>query len=320
MKKVALITGITGQDGAYLATLLLKKNYQVIGITRGAPFEDLWRLNYFGITKKITFIKGSVLDQDFVSKILKKYQPTELYNLVGQSSVARSWERPRETQEINFGAVIVMLEAIRTVSPKTKFFQASSAEIYGQTKGVLTEKNTTFNPLNPYAVSKAAAHQSVDLYRDHFGLFAVNGILFNHESPLREDFFVTKKIVQGVAAIARGELKSISLGNLNSKRDFGYAADFVEAMWRLLQLAKPRNMVICTGYSYSIAQFVAAALAEIGIKKWRQYVTIDQSLVRKKEVKAMRGDHRALTKVTGWKPSVSFAGLVKLMVDFELRK
>lgn len=320
MKKVVLITGITGQDGAYLAALLLQKKYQVIGITRSISATKPWRLDYLGITKKITLISGSLLDTKFVVKTLKKYQPTELYNLAGESSVARSWKQPVEIHNINFLAVTNLLEAIRLVSPHTKFFQASSAEIFGQAPGIITEKTNCFDPKTPYGIAKLAAHQTVNLYRDHYGLFAVNGILFNHESPLRDNVFVTKVISQGVAKVATGKLKSFSLGSLVSARDFGYTSDFVDAMWRLLQMKKPENAVICTGKTHTIAEFVAAAFRVVGIKNWQQYITFDPGLVRKREVKIMQGSHARLTRLTGWKPSHNLNQLVRLLVGFELKK
>lgn len=317
MKKTTIITGITGQDGAYLAKLLLEKKYQVVGVAPTATIRDCWRLDYFGITKKIKIITGSLLDKKFVSGIVKKYQPQEFYNLAGQSSVARSWEEPVETAEINFLAVLHQLEAVRQYSPKTKFFQASSAEIYGQAPGVITEKTNYFQPMNPYGVSKLAAHQSVINYRERYGLFAVNGILFNHESPLRMSEFVTKIICCNVIKVVRGDIKTFSLGSLSKRRDFGFAGDFVDGMWRLLQLSKPHDAVFCTGQTNSIEDFVHEAFLSVGIKDWKKHVTIDPTLIRKREVAAMRGDHRLLTKLTRWKPTVNFAGLVKIMVDYE---
>ncbi len=320
MNKVAIITGITGQDGAYLARLLLDKKYRVIGCAPTISEKDCWRLDHFGITKKIKLVTGSLLDQNYLRLLLKKYQPQELYNFAGQSSVARSWEQPIETMETNALVVAQLLEALRLYAPKTKFFQASSAEIYGQTDGIITEKNTTFHPVNPYGISKLAAHQMVATYRTRYGLFAVNGILFNHESPLRMPDFVTKIMSHSVAEIARGIRKTFSLGSLTARRDFGYAADFVDGMWRLMQVPRPYDAVFCTGETHSIGDFAREAFAIVGIKDWRNHIILDPNLARKREIKTMRGDHRLLTKLTGWKPVVGFCELVKIMIDFEMKQ
>lgn len=320
MKKIALITGITGQDGPYLADFLLKKNYQVVGITRGFKTESFWRLKELGIQKKITLIKGSLLDEKFINKVLKKYQPTELYNLAGQSSVYASWNKALETSEVNFLAVTVLLEAVHLYSPKTKFFQASTAAIYGETKDVITEKNHDYRPNNPYAIAKLAAHQSVKSYRVQYGIFAVNGILFNHESPLREEYFVSQKIVRGIVGIVSGKIKQFSLGSLDTARDWGYAREYVEAMWLLLQGKKPADAIICTGKTYSVQKFVEAVANYCDLKNWQKFVTFDRGLTRKSEVSVIRGSNKYITKITGWKPRTSFLELIKILVEAERKR
>ena len=287
MQKTALITGVAGQDGSYLADFLLKKKYHIVGLTTSLSKQHLYRLAYFNLLKKITLIKGDVGDGKLMTKIIKKYQPDELYNLAGLSSVAKSWGDPAENFRINAGAVIELLDCVRTASPHTRFFQASSAEIYGQAKGVITEETDTFEPIHPYGVAKLAAHKAVKIFRVHYNLFAVNGILFNHESPLRDSHFVTKIIARGAAAIARGSKKKIALGNLGAKRDFAFAGDVVEAMWRMLQETKPSDFIICTGKTFSVADVAREALAAIGIKNWRSCITIVESRKRKHEVRVM---------------------------------
>lgn len=316
--KRALITGITGQDGAYLAKFLLAKKYRVIGIDASLAKKNLYRLDYFGITPKLTLIKGDVLDAHVIKRILIKYQPVEFYNLAGQSSVARSWEIPEETFKINAAAVLQMLQLIRRYSLWTRFFQCSSAEIFGQAKFPVTENYAEFTPVNPYGVSKLIAHMAVKSFREHYGLFAVNGVLFNHESPLKAEFAVTKKIAKGAVEIAAGSLRQLRLGDLAVSRDWGFAGDFVKAMWLMLQQKKPCDFVICTGKSFPIKKFVEEAFRYLGIKQWKKYLVIDKALFRKGEIKNMRGSPQKIKKELGWAPRVNFKQLVKIMVDYEL--
>lgn len=235
MLKTAIITGIAGQDGAYLADFLLKKKYRIIGVGRSLKKSDLKGLEYFGIKKRLNLIKGDITSAVLIKKLLLKYRPQEFYNLAGQSSVAKSWADPDGTFKVNSWAVFQMLRLICQYSPRTRFFECSSAEIFGNAKGVKTENNFCFKPLNPYGVSKLAAHRGVQNFRVQFGLFACNGILFNHESPLKADFAVSKKIAKGVAAVSLGLVDKITLGNINVRRDWGFAGDFVKAMWMILQ-------------------------------------------------------------------------------------
>lgn len=320
MKKTAIITGISGQDGAYLADLLLKKNYQVIGVSLSLNKMDLRNLDLFGLIPKIKLIRGDITDSKFIKRILLRYRPNEFYNLAAMSSVAKSWEEPKLTWEVNASAVVNILELIRKYNQAVKFFQCSSAEIYGNSRSVINEESANFNPLSPYGDSKLAAHLAVKKFREDYNLFACSGILFNHESPLREDNKVSKKITRGVVRVYKGLEKKIVLGNLDIVRDWGYAGDFVKAMWLMLQQKRPVDFVICTGQSYSLRIFVAEVFKQIGIKKWRSFVKIDKNLFRKNEIRSMCGSSYKARKLLGWKPRVNFKQLVKLMLDFELKK
>lgn len=318
MRKVAIITGITGQDGAYLSNFLSRKKYQIVGLAPIISGESLKWLRYFGLEKKITLLRGDVTDGDFVKKVLKKYQPKEFYNLAGQSSVAKSWQEPDVTFAVNAVSVLSMLNVIRIYSPLTRFFQCSSAEIYGNTKKIITEKSRDFNPVNPYGVSKLAAHLIVENFRREYNLFAVNGILFNHESPLRSSEMVTKKITQGIAAIAFGRTNKLVLGNIDIRRDFGYAGDFVEAMWLMIVQSQPRDFVICTGVSISLVDFLKEAFDYVGIKDWRKFVVHDKKLFRKTDVALRVGSSRGIKQKLGWQPRIKVKELIKIMIDYEL--
>lgn len=318
--KKALITGISGQDGSHLADFLIKKKYRVLGITSSPHSNHLWRLDYFGIRRQVKTFIGDVLDKKFLFQVISEYQPNELYNLAGQSSVALSWLDPVETFRINALAVLHLLEAVRCESPQTRFFQASSAEMYGNSPGKITEKTGRFQPLHPYGTSKLAAYYTVKNYREEYGLFASNGILFNHESPLRADHFVTKVIAQGVAAIALGRAKYLALGNLTAERDFTFAGDIVAAMWRIATHHTPDDFIVCSGRSVPISAFVAAAFLHIGEKHWQKFVHIDKARTRKREVRRMAGSPAKMNRVLGWKPLVTLEELAGNMVDFELAR
>lgn len=320
MKKTAFITGITGQDGAYLADFLLRRGYRVVGLARRDGKEEAWRLDYFGIRGRIKIYRGSLLDDELIEKILRQHRPAEIYNLAGQSSAVKSWELAEETWQTNYAGVVSLLEGIRKFSPHSRFFQASSVEIYGQKPALITEKNTHFQAPNPYAVAKLAAHQSVINYREKYGLFAVNGILFNHGSPLRTMDFVTKVIARGVAEIAVGKRKKIILGNTASRRDWGYAGDFVEAMYLMLRAKTPKDYVVCTGKIHSVKDFVAETFLHSGIKNWRRYVAIDKKLFRRAEPIVIRGSSSALRRELGWRPKIGFKKLIALMMDYELEQ
>lgn len=317
MLKTAFITGICGQDGAYLADFLLKKHYQVVGLSFATEAKDAWRLDYFGIRRKVRIYCGDVLDGSLIKKILKKYQPDEIYNLAGQSSVAKSWEAPEETIQTNCLGVIKLLNHINDFSPVSRLFQASSMEIYGDAEALVTERTKTYHPLHPYGVAKLAAHLLLQNYREQYGLFLCNGILSSHTSPLQSDFFVAKQIVRGVARIANHQAKKIILGNISIQRDWTFAGDVVKAMWLILQQKKPADFIICSGQRWSIKQFAEAALREIGVRQFEKYVSINPNRVRKLDVKDMTISSIALKKI-GWKPKVSLSSLVKMMVNYEL--
>lgn len=319
MQKTALITGVAGQDGSYLADFLFRKKYKVIGVTMSLNKKNLCNLALFGLISKIKLIKGDITDSKFIKRILLRYRPNEFYNLAAISSVAESWQKPELTWKVNVAAVVNILELIKKYSPAVKLFQCSSAEMYGNSRSIITEKNINFNPINPYGASKLAAHLAVKKFREDFGLFACSGIMFNHESPLRDDSKVSKKITLGVARIAVGLKKKIVLGNLDAARDWGYAGDFVRAMWLMLQQKKPVDFVICTGRSYPVRTFVAEVFRQAGIKKWRSFVEIDKNLLRKKDIRNMRGSYYMSKKILGWQPATNFKKLVKLMLDFELK-
>ena len=319
MKKLAVITGVSGQDGAYLSDFLLKKRYNVLGIAPCLTRKSLINLNYFKITDKVSLIKGDITDCRVIKNILKKYKPDEFYNLAGQSSVAVSWQKPAETFLVNAYAVEQMIEILRANSPKTRFFQASSAEIYGDRTSRINEAEKIFMPSNPYAVSKLAAHLEIINQRRNRGLFLCNGILYTHISPLQTELSVAKKIVSGAVAISQGSKNKLRLGNIDIIRDWGFAGDVVRAMWKILQQPYPADYIICTERSYPVKKVVKLAFQEAGIKNWERYVAIDVNLIRKNDVNSMRGSCRRLKKI-GWKPSMGIKETIALLVEFEKKK
>lgn len=319
MAKTAVITGIAGQDGAYLSDFLLKKKYQVIGIAPSLTKKFLVNLDYFKITDKLRLYKGDVTDRRIIKNIFKKFKPDEFYNLAGQSSVAVSWQSPAETFLINAFAVEQMIEILRVDSPKTRFFQASSAEIYGNKTSRLNEDEKIFAPSNPYAVSKLAAHFGVVNQRLNYGLFLCNGILYTHTSPLQTELAVAKKIVSGAVAISQGSNNKLKLGDISIVRDWGFAGDVVRAMWKILQQSYPADYIICTGQSYSIKKVVELAFQEVGVKNWKKHVIIDSNLIRKNDVNIMRGSCLRLRNI-GWKPSANLEKIVAMLVEFEKKK
>ncbi len=318
-KNVAVITGIDGQDGAYLARFLVAKGYSVVGLARSTTKKSLERLLYLDVLSDVILVKGSIDDQKKIAKILRTYQPREWYNFAGQSSVTQSWEAPAETLTTNFNATMAILENIRLLSPATRFFNPSSAQMYGNSEKSITERSYRFEPPNPYALSKAAAHWGVHIAREHYGTYAVNGILFNHESPLRQANFVTKKICQGVVAIAMGEAARIEVGDLSVRRDWGFAGDYVEAMWLMLQQQKPTDAVICTGITRSLADFAAEAFRVAGVKVWKNRIIQKKEFIRKDEIKEMKGSNQAIKKM-GWMPRTSFKELVEMMITYEFEQ
>ncbi len=316
-RKVAFITGITGQDGSYLAELLLSKGYKVYGMVRRASVDKFERISH--IMDKIELIQGDLLDQYSLISALKKAQPTEVYNLAAQSFVPTSWAQPVLTSEFTAIGVTRMLESIRLVDPKIRFYQASSSEMYGKVLETPQTENTPFYPRSPYGVAKAYGHYITVNYRESYNLFAVSGILFNHESPRRGLEFVTRKVTDGVARIKLGLASELRLGNLDAKRDWGFAGDYVDAMWRMLQQDTPDDYVIATGETHTVKELVQVAFDHAGLD-WEKYVKLDPAFIRPAEVDLLIGDPAKAKKNLGWTPKVSFEQLVKMMVDADIER
>lgn len=320
MKK-ALITGITGQDGSYLAELLLKKGYKVYGLTRRTSTINNERIAH--IQDQIELLQGDLLDQTSLTAAVQDSQPDEVYNLAAQSFVKTSWNQPVLTGEFTALGVTRMLEAIRSVNPKIRFYQASSSEMFGKVTETPQKETTRFHPRSPYGVAKVYGHYITLNYRESFDLFACSGILFNHESPRRGLEFVTRKISNAVARISLGKQKKLHLGNLDAKRDWGFAGDYVEAMWMMLQQDKPDDYVVATGENHSVHEFVDVAFKTVGIDKWKDHVVSDDpKFLRPAEVDYLIGDYSKAKNAFGWTPTTSFKELVEMMVkaDLELEK
>ena len=313
----ALITGITGQDGSYLAELLLAKGYRVIGVARRSSTMTYERINH--LLDDITVVQGDLHDQGSLLSFLEEYKPTEVYNLAAQSFVPTSWNQPALTGEITALGVTRMLEAIRFINPKIRFYQASSSEMYGKVLEVPQSEDTPFYPRSPYGVAKVYGHWITVNYRESFNMFAVSGILFNHESPRRGLEFVTRKIADGVARIKLGLAKELRLGNLESQRDWGYAGDYVEAMWRMLQQDEPDNFVIGMGETHSVREFCEIAFGHAGLD-YKEFVVQDERFYRPAEVDLLIADPSKARSVLGWEPSVSFKELVAMMVDADIKR
>ncbi len=317
-QKRALITGITGQDGSYLAEFLLEKGYKVYGLTRRTSTINFERIEH--IVDKIELVQGDLIDQGSLDQAIKEIQPDEVYNLAAQSFVPTSWNQPVLTGEVTALGVTRVLEAIRKFKPDARFYQASSSEMFGKVREVPQKETTPFYPRSPYGVSKVYGHWITVNYRESYDLFAVSGILFNHESPRRGLEFVTRKIAYGVAKIKLGLADKLVLGNLDAKRDWGYAPDYVEAMWLMLQQDKPEDYVIATGETHSVQEFVERAFEVVGIKNWRDYVVQDPRFMRPAEVDLLVGDASKAQKQLGWKPRTSFEELVEIMVKADLER
>jgi GDPmannose 4,6-dehydratase len=311
----ALITGITGQDGSYLAELLLEKGYEVFGMTRRASTENVERIEH--LTDRISLVQGDLLDAPSLVSALQTAEPNEVYNLAAQSFVPTSWNQPVLTAEFTGIGVTRMLEAVRTVDPQIRFYQASSSEVFGKVREVPQTEETPFYPRSPYGVAKAYGHYITVNYRESYGLFAVSGILFNHESPRRGLEFVTRKISDGVARIKLGLAEKLTLGNLDSERDWGFAGDYVDAMWRMLQQDEPADYVVATGNPNSIRAFAEKAFAHAGLDH-EQYVKTDPEFLRPAEVDHLVGDASKAKRDLDWEPRHSFSDLVEMMVDADL--
>ena len=315
--KRALITGITGQDGSYLAELLLEQGYEVCGMVRRSSLEKFERLNH--IRERITIAQADLLDQLSLIQVIEATEPDEVYNLAAQSFVPTSWTQPVLTAEFTAIGVTRVLEAIRLVNPKIKLYQASSSEMFGKVRQVPQNEETPFYPRSPYGVSKAYGHYITVNYRESYGLFAVSGILFNHESPRRGLEFVTRKITNAAARIKHGLQHELRLGNLDAHRDWGYAGDYVRAMWLMLQQDEPGDFVIASGVAHSVRDFVEAAFGQVGLD-WEKHVVTDPTLLRPAEVEHLIGDSTKARTTLGWQPEVDFDGLVKLMMDADLER
>lgn len=319
MTKTALITGITGQDGAYLAELLLQKDYRVIGAERRASNRNRHRLDELGIVDEVEFADFDLADQGNMVRTLQRYEPEEVYNLAAQSFVALSFEQPIMTGDITGVGVTRLLESIRAVNPEIKFYQASTSEMFGRVQAVPQNEATEFCPRSPYGIAKLYGHWTTVNYRESYGLFGCSGILFNHESPLRGVEFVTRKITLAVAKIKRGLQNELRLGNLSAKRDWGYAKEYVEGMHLMLQQDEPDDYVLATGETHTVEEFVDAAFTAAGLD-WHDYVVVDPAFVRPAEVDLLLGDASRAEQKLGWKPRTTFEDLVALMVAADLER
>jgi GDPmannose 4,6-dehydratase len=317
MKKRALITGITGQDGSYLAELLLSKGYRVFGLVRNNGtiyFEHVSHLQ-----NEIELLSGDLLDQDSLITAIRQSSPDEVYNLASQSFVPASWSEPILTGEFTALGVARVLEAIRLVSPETHFYQASSSEMFGMVREPFQNEQTQFCPRSPYGVAKLYGHWLTVNYRERYGLFACSGILFNHESPRRGLDYVTRKVSRAVARINVGQETTLKIGNLEVGRDWGFAGDYVEAMWLMLQQERPRDYVIATGITHSVRNLLEVAFAHVGLD-YRSHIEVDPALLRPAEVHHLRGDSTRAERELGWKPRTSFEQLIRMMVDADLAR
>jgi GDPmannose 4,6-dehydratase len=317
MSKSALITGVTGQDGSYLAEWLLEQGYRVHGLVRRSSSPNVDRIRH--LVDKITLIPGDLLDDNSLTKALDQSAADEVYNLAAQSFVATSWNQPIFTAEVTGVGVARLLEAIRKVNPKIRMFQASSSEQYGAARETPQNENTPFHPRSPYAVAKAYAHYITINYRESYGLFACCGISFNHESPRRGLEFVTRKITHAAARIKLGLQKDLKLGNLRAVRDWGFAGDYVRGMWSMLQQPQAEEFVFATGECHSVEELVTTAFAHAGLD-WKAHVSTEASLLRPADVEHLRGDATKAREKLGWQPATSFAQLVKMMVEADLQQ
>ena len=319
MPKVALITGITGQDGTYLADFLLKKNYRVFGLVARRSSDTFWRLREMSIVDKVDIVHGDVADLSSVTRALQATRPNEIYNLAAQSFVGTSWDQPVLTAQVDGIGVVNVLEAIRQFSPSTRFYQASTSEMYGGIQKGMQDERTSFHPRSPYGVAKLFGHWITVNYRESFGMHASSGILFNHESPLRGIEFVTRKVTDGVARIKLGKQKELRLGNIDAKRDWGFAGDYVEAMWLMLQQETADDYVIATGKTTSVRDMCKIAFEHVGLS-YEDHIAVDRKFYRPAEVDVLLGDAAKAQARLGWRPKTSLEQLIKMMVDADLRR
>ena len=317
MKRTALITGVTGQDGSYLAEFLLAQDYRVVGMVRRASTENFERISH--LRDRLELRQADLLDQLSLIALVKDTQPDEIYNLAAQSFVPTSWEQPMLTAEFDAVGVTRMLEAMRTAAPHARFYQASSSEMFGKVRETPQRETTPFHPRSPYGVAKVYGHYITVNYRESYGLYAVSGILFNHEGPRRGREFVTRKVSEGVARIKLGLASELRMGNLDARRDWGFAGDYVEAMWRMLQQPTPDDYVVATGETHAVRELVEVAFGCVGLD-WQQYVKVDPAFLRPAEVDLLVGDATKARTVLGWTPRVTFHGLVEMMVRADLER
>jgi len=315
MSKRAIITGITGQDGSYLAELLLDKGYEVIGVVRRSSAPNLWRIEH--LLDRVTLKPADLLDQLSILRLIDAVEPDEFYNLAAMSFVPASWDQPMLTADFNSLGITRVLDAVRHVNPKIKLYQASSSEMFGKVREVPQTELTPFYPRSPYGVSKVFGHYITVNYRESYGMFAVSGILFNHESPRRGLEFVTRKVTEGVARIRLGMTDHLALGNLDAARDWGFAGDYVRAMWLMLQQPEPDDYVIATGVSHTVRDLVQSAFGHVGLD-WQKHVRIDPQFLRPAEVDHLIGDASKAKATLGWTPEVDFTTLVEMMVDADM--
>ena len=321
MAKKALVTGVLGQDGSYLSKLLLDKGYKVYGMVRRYSNPNYEYLDYIGVTNQIELIEGDMTDESSLMRIIKTTDVDEVYNLAAQSFVGSSWDQAKHTTEVDALGVLYLLNAIKLFSPTTRFYQASTSEMYGSgTSEGSQDEDTPFHPRSPYAIAKVYGYWMTVNFRESYNMFACNGILFNHESPIRGIQFVTRKITDGVARIKLGLAKELRLGNLDSKRDWGFAGDYVEAMYLMMQQEKPDDYVIATGKARTVREFVEAAFEAVGIKGWEQYVKMDPRFMRPAEVNYLQGNAQKAAAQLGWEPKVKFEELVSMMVEADLKR
>jgi len=313
----ALITGITGQDGSYLAELLLQKGYEVTGVVRRTSHHSYERIEH--LLGRIQILPADLLDQHSLTMVIKETEPDEVYNLAAQSYVPTSWSQPVLTGEFTALGVTRILEAVRLAWPRARFYQASSSEMFGRAVETPQRETTPFYPRSPYGVAKCYGHWITVNYRESYGLYAVSGILFNHESPRRGIEFVTRKVTDGVARIKLGLARELRLGNLDAQRDWGYAGDYVDAMWRMLQQAEPRDYVIGTGETHTVRELVEVAFSHVGLE-WQGYVRSDPQFMRPAEVDVLLADPSRARRELGWAPAVRFRELVTMMVDEDLKR
>jgi GDPmannose 4,6-dehydratase len=319
MGKCAVITGVTGQDGAYLSKLLLAKGYRVIGFTPRRGSDTHWRLRELEVADAVEFAYGDVTDLASIMRVVKECQPDEVYNLAAQSFVGASWDEPAHTADVDAIGVVNVLEAIRQVCPAARFYQASTSEMFGKIQAQRQSETTPFYPRSPYGVAKLYGHWITINYRESFGLHASSGILFNHESPLRGIEFVTRKVSDAAVRIKLGKARELRLGNLDAKRDWGFAGDYVEAMWLMLQQAKPDDFVIATGVTTTVRDMCRLAFGHLGLN-YEDYVVVDPKFFRPAEVEVLLGDPAKAKSLLGWAPRTTLEELVAMMVDADMRR